>query len=327
MIQTYEGRVTRILQEKNSYQKLEIYIPNNKAAIVENGKLPSVNYKEYQVNDKVILTETKTSAGRQLFISDYVRRDPLIWLLILFVVVVVIVARKRGLFSLLGMLLSFLVIFGYILPNISQGKDPILVAITGSLIIIPLTFILSHGLNRKTFTAIGATLVTLIFTGLLAVLFIELTKLTGFSSEEAAFLQLGKKGLLEMKGLLLAGIIIGVLGVLDDITVAQAAVVFQLKKTDPGLGFVKLYRQTMQVGHDHISSMVNTLVLVYAGASLPLLLLFINNPRPLSFIINYEFIAEEIVRTLVASIGLVMAVPLTTLFASYIATNRYFSEK
>ena len=322
--QTLEGQIIRIIKETDKYQKLEIVV-NNKTIKIENGKNQETAFKPYKVNDKVILKQAQTPQGKRFFISDYVRRDSLLILLVLFVFTVVLVARKKGLASLLAMLISFTVIFGYILPNLALGHDPISVAIAGSLVIVPVTFLLSHGVNHKTFVAIVATFVALIITGVLAVLFVELTRLTGFSSDEASFLHLAEKGTLQMKGLLLAGIIIGVLGVLDDVTVSQSAIVFQLKKTNPNLGFGELVKKTMDIGHDHISSMVNTLVLVYTGASLPLLLLFINNPQPIAQVINYELIAEEIVRTLVASIGLVISVPITTLLAAYVATNSYLS--
>lgn len=322
--QAIEGEIIKIIKETKNYQQLEIVI-GDKTIKVENGKQAQTGFKPYRVKDKVILKQTQTPAGKRYFISDYVRRDSLLILFILFVVTVILVAKKRGVASLLAMLVSFTVIFGYILPNLASGQDPISVAVAGSLVIVPVTFLISHGFNRKTMVAIVATFLSLMITGVLAVLFVDLARLTGFSSDEAAFLHLAEKGTLQIKGLLLAGIIIGVLGVLDDVTISQSAIVFQLKKTNPNLNFSQLFKRTMEVGHDHISSMVNTLVLVYAGASLPLLLLFINNPQPLAQVINYEMIAEEIVRTLVASIGLVISVPITTLLASYTASNSYLS--
>lgn len=166
-------------------------------------------------------------------------------------------------------------------------------------------------------------MISLIITGILAAVFIEAAKLTGFASEEAGFLQVVGEGTINIKGLLLAGIIIGVLGVLDDITISQSAIVFQLKEANRNFNSKDLYKRAMNIGKDHISSMVNTLVLVYTGASLPLLLLFVNNPYPFSQVINYEIIADEIVRTLVGSIGLVLAVPITTLIASTLAVRKY----
>lgn len=164
--------------------------------------------------------------------------------------------------------------------------------------------------------AIAGTLIALTITGILANISVEAAKLTGFASEEAGFLHAINLGIINIRGLLLAGIIIGVLGVLDDITVSQSSIVQALKKANPQFTPSELYRRAMIVGKDHIASMVNTLVLVYTGAALPLLLLFIDNPHPFLEIVNYEIIADEVVRTLVGSIGLMLAVPITTLIAA-----------
>jgi uncharacterized membrane protein len=231
----------------------------------------------------------------------------------------VLIGKKQGLASIGGMLFSFFVIFTFVLPQISSGNNPITVAIIASFFMIPVTFYLSHGLNKKTTIAMIATLMTLIITGLLASFFIEASNLTGFASDEAAFVEAAMPGFINMQGLLLAGIIIGVLGILDDITISQAAIVYQLHETAPHLSVRTLYTKAMNIGRDHIAAVVNTLILVYTGAALPLLILFVHNPRPFSEVINYEMIAEEIVRTLVASIGLIMAVPITTILAAYIA--------
>ncbi len=149
----------------------------------------------------------------------------------------------------------------------------------------------------------------------MASFFVDAAKLTGYASEEASFLQVSRQGSFNVRGLLLAGIIIGALGILDDITISQAAVVSSLKQASSKIKADELFAKAMDVGKDHISSMINTLILVYAGASLPLMLLFVDNPHPFSEIINYEIIADEVVRTLVGSIGLVLAVPITTLIA------------
>jgi uncharacterized membrane protein len=245
----------------------------------------------------------------------------LLVLFIIFAILAVAVGKVWGATSILGMGFSFLVIFKFILPQIIKGSDPVTIAIFGSLFIIPVTFYLSHGLNKKTHIAIIGTLISLVITGILANIFVEVSKLTGFASEEAGFLHFDKEGAINMKGILLAGIIIGTLGILDDVTVSQSAIVYQLNDANKKLGFGQLFSRAMKVGHDHVSSMVNTLVLVYTGAAMPLLLLFINNPRPFSELINYEIIADEIVRTLVGSIGLILAVPITTFIAAY-----YISE-
>jgi len=189
------------------------------------------------------------------------------------------------------------------------------VAITGSLLIAPVTFVLSHGFNRKTAVALASTIITLLVTGGIAILFINIAKITGFSDDETFFLQVAKNGRINMQGIFLAGIIIGTMGILDDVTISQASIVNQLKSSIRNISTWELYKKAMYIGHDHIASTVNTLVLVYTGAALPLLLLFVNTSLTMDIALNAEIVAGEIVRTLVSSIGLVLAVPLSTLFA------------
>lgn len=313
-------------ENKQLYQKLELLVTKGKLKgkkiIVENGNVPLANIQKYHVNDKVMVHYSKDSNGNNIFyITDYIRTNSIVLLFIIFIIFTIIIAKWRGLTSLIGMGISFFVIFNFILPQISMGANPVTIAVLGSFIIIPITFFFSHGLNQKTIVAIIGTLITLILTGIMAHIFVNAAHLTGFASEEASFLQIAKSGTMNIKGLLLAGIIIGVLGVLDDITISQSAIVFQLKETNTQLQFKQLYTKAMSIGQDHISSMVNTLILVYTGAALPLLILFIDNPQPFSEIINYEIIADEIIRTLVGSIGLIVAVPITTLIAAFAASK------
>jgi uncharacterized membrane protein len=204
---------------------------------------------------------------------------------------------------------------------IINGYNPVLSTLIGAAIIIPATFYVSHGINKKTHVGVIATLISLTFTGILALIFIKQTYLTGFASEEAGFLEIERHGTIDIKGLLLAGIIIGTLGILDDVTIGQASVVEQIKRTNPAIGFLKLFEKGLKVGQDHISSMVNTLVLVYAGSSLPLLLLFFGSQKGFIDILEFELVAEEVVKMLVGSIGLIFAAPLATALAAYIFTK------
>ncbi len=329
-----ETKVQKILEERQEkpmgaeefqlYQKLELLVTKGslkgKTIMIESGSLLMSNLPKYKVGDGLVVSYSKDFEGNDLFlITDYLRRNSLFWLFAIFLVIALLVGRWQGATSLIGLGISFLVIFKFILPQIYGGANPVQIAIFGSLIIIPVTFCLSHGLNKKTGIAIAGTAITLILTGILASLFINLSQLTGFASEEAGFLQAYKPGLINIRGLLLAGIIIGVLGILDDITISQAAIVDQLKKTNPKLKSTELYKKAMSVGRDHIASMINTLILIYVGAALPLLLLFIDNPHPFTEVINYEIIADEVVRTLVGSIGLILAVPITTSIAVLVA--------
>lgn len=248
-------------------------------------------------------------------VVDYQRTRPLLLLTLIFVITTLLVTRLWGLKSFVSLLFSFFLIFNLLLPQIMAGEDPVAVTILTSLYIIPATFYLSHGINRKTHAAILGTAISLLITGVLATFFVNLTHLTGLASEEAGFLLslMGEK--VSTRGLLLSGIILGTLGVLDDVTVSQSAIVSELKTANLKLTDRELFTRAMRVGHDHISSMINTLILVYTGASLPLLLLFLDSSQTFAGVVNHEIIAEEIVRTLVGSLGLILAVPITTLIA------------
>lgn len=274
------------------------------------------------VGDKVIVTHYKNAEGTSVFfISDYVRQTPLLILFLIFLILVVVIGRWRGITSLIGMVISFIIIFQFVLPLISIGNNPVLIVLMSSLLIVPATFYLSHGFNKKTTVAIISTLLSLVVIGILVTVFVNAAKLSGLSTEEAQFLQVMKSDLINIKDLLLAGMMIGILGILDDITISQAAVVFKLKEINKKLSFKDLYEKAMSIGHDHIASLVNTLILVYTGAALPLLLLFINNPKPFGQVINNEIIAVEIVRSLVGSIALILTVPVSTIIAVYAATK------
>lgn len=334
-----EAVVENILSEKQidvfgkqqTVQELELKFTSGsltkQSLIIKNGELPALQQTFYKPGDKIVVSVSKNLDGQNVYIiSDFVRRDAILWLLGIFIFVTLFVGGKKGLFSILGLIFSFFVIFVFILPKILTGSSPTMIATIGSAFILPLNFYLSHGINKKTSIAIVSTFLALGFTGFLANIFISSAHLTGYASDEATFLQVAKQGTMNMQGLLLAGIIIGLLGILDDVTVAQAAIVFELKKASDKLGFLDLYKKAMNVGKDHIASVVNTLILVYAGAALPLLLLFINNPLPFSQVINFEMISEEIVRTLVASIGLILSIPLTTGLSAWIATKRFMAS-
>lgn len=308
---TLEARITDILEEDGNYQKLELMITKGEkrgeVIIIENGLYESSQNITYKVGDRIVVNDG--------FIVDYVRTPSLFWLFFIFVVVTIAVAGRWGALSLIGMAYTFFVIFSVILPMILKGQNAVFSAIFGSALIIPVTFSLSHGLNKKTLIAVFGTIITMVVVGILASLFSNFSKLSGFVAEEASFLQFQLGDMLNAKGVLLAGIIIASLGVLDDVTISQSSIVEEIRKANPKFSKAELFMRSMRVGRDHIASIVNTLILVYAGASLPLLLLFVNNPHPFVQVINYEIVAEEIVRTLTASIGLVLAVPITTYMA------------
>ena len=268
----------------------------------------------YEKGDVVVLDQT------QYYVTDHLRTDSLVTLFFIFALLVELISRKWGINSILGMFYSFFIILKFILPNLLAGRNPLFIVIVGAMLISPVTFAVSHGVNKKTFVALISTFAALLITGILAEIFIKTAHLTGFGSEEAYFLQI-QQGQINMQGILLAGIIIGALGVLDDVTITQAGIVSQLKNLNKRLSPTEVFTRAMQVGHDHIAATVNTLVLVYTGSALPLLLLLLNSEKSFSEVLNQPILAEEVVSTLVGSIGLISAVPITTLISALILTG------
>ena len=277
------------------------------------GAAPSVNAVTYGVGDRVYLRETVGPAGERIYeVATRDRTLSLGLLAALFVLLVVLVGRGHGLRALLALGLSFVIILLYVLPRVAEGATPLTSAFVGCGLSMPVSYYLSHGLNRKTSVALLGSLAGLVFTGLLTAGAVWLVGLTGYSGDEAGFVSTLYGGSINLRGLLMAGMMIGVLGVLDDISVAQAATVEQIHSANRALDRWQLFRRGMSVGQDHISSMVNTLMLVYAGTSLALLLLLTNQNLPLGYVLSQELVAEELVRMLVTSTGLVVTVPVTT---------------
>jgi uncharacterized membrane protein len=266
--------------------------------------------------DRIVVGRVAGEAG--WYFADYQRRTPLLVLGILFALAVIGLGRWRGLFALVGLGVSLVVLVRFVLPAILLGSNPVWVAVVGSAAVMFAALYLAHGVNVRTTTAVVGTMGALLLTGLLAWGFVETTRLTGMASEEAGFLQAAVAEV-SLRGLLLGGIVIGSLGVLDDVTVTQASAVWELHQANPAYGFGQLFSAGLRIGRDHIASTVNTLVLAYAGASLPLLVLFTLSNRNLGDVLTGELVAQEIVRTLVGSIGLVAAVPLTTGLAAFVA--------
>ena len=250
---------------------------------------------------------------------DFERRASLLWLFAAFVLVSILISGWKGARSLLGILFSLGIIIFFIIPQILAGKDPVLVSILGSFIFLSVSMYLVYGWTLKTHSAVAGILIALFITGLLSAFFIDFTRLTGFGDENAMFLVQQNAAQINLRGLLLAGMLIGALGVLDDLVISQASAVFELHAANASLGLRFLFNRAMNIGRDHVAATVNTLVLAYAGASLPMLLLFSMNSGDYALLSNMSMVAEEIVRTLVGSIGLFLSVPITTFLACLLA--------
>ncbi|MEX2203107.1 MAG: YibE/F family protein [Actinomycetota bacterium] len=249
---------------------------------------------------------------------DTDRRATLVYLVVLFAAAVVVLGGIRGFASLAGLGATAVVLLAFILPAILEGHDALAVALVGATAIAFLALYLSHGFTTRTTVALLGTLGGLVCVALLALAFMALAAITGFGSEEAFVVSaLGTQ--IDLRGLVLGGIVIGALGAIDDMTVTQASAVWELRSTDPGISRKALLRSGMRIGRDHVASTVNTLVLAYAGASMPLLILFVLSEQSFGTVANSEVLATEIVRTLVGSIGLVVSVPITTWLAVTLA--------
>jgi len=278
--------------------------------------LPAEGYPEFRVGDIIeLLRSDIPGQGTTWFVTDLRRLGALGWLTLAFVGGVVLIGRWRGLRALIGLALSLWVVIGFMLPAILAGSSPPLVALVGGTAVLLLTLYLSHGLNAMTTAAAVGTIGALVVTVVIALVAIDGTRITGFSSEEAVYARFAL-GELDLRGLVLAGLIVAALGVLDDVTVSQASTVFTVHDADPTQSFTQLVARGMRVGRDHIASVVNTLFLAYAGASLGLLVLFSTSGVPVLELVNSELVAVELVKTMVGSLGLLAAVPLTTVIAA-----------
>ncbi len=318
-----EARVVRVLHSDpgNAVQQLELEIVGGprqgQRAEVEQGTSEFTrDGMLYRAGDHVLVTVTIRPDGEQaMMISDYVRTGALALLSMLFIGCTILVSGWKGVRSLMGLAISFVVLMGFVLPHIQAGHDPVLVSIVGSFALLAATLYLTTGWSLKSHVSLLGILCTLVLIGLLSTFAVDFTRLNGTGSEDAMTL-LAAGSSVNLRGLLLAGMIIGALGVLDDVVVSQASAVIELGEANATLGWRELYRRAMNIGHDHIAAVVNTLVMAYVGAALPMLLIFQIYPEPWTFTINRSFVTEEIVRSLVGSLGLVLAVPVTTLIAS-----------
>ncbi|MEU0332306.1 YibE/F family protein [Streptomyces sp. NPDC006193] len=280
---------------------------------------PDQSRQLHQGEEVVVAYEPSAPKDLQYSVTDVNRQFPMALLAGIFAVAVVVVGRMRGVMALVALAVSFLVLTLFILPAILQGSNPLVVAVVGSSAIMLIALYMCHGLSARTSVAVLGTLISLSLIGVLGSLFIGWAALTGNTDDNTGLIH-GLYPSIDMSGLLLAGVIIGSLGVLDDVTVTQTSAVWELHEANPSMGWRGLYRAGIRIGRDHIASVVNTLVLAYAGAALPLLLLFSIAQSSVGAVANSELVAEEIVRTLVGSIGLVASVPVTTALAALVVS-------
>ncbi|MDH4307448.1 MAG: YibE/F family protein [Acidimicrobiia bacterium] len=273
---------------------------------------------QFEVGQRVLLGfNPDAPATQQYQFADYERRWVLWTIGGLFALAVVGLGRLRGLAALAGLAVSLGILMWFVVPAILEGRNPVAVAAVGAGAIGYLALYLAHGFTRLTHVAVVGTFVALAITVVLSGLSVELAGFTGFTGEDSFIISF--VGNIDVRGLVLAGIVLGAVGALDDVTVTQASAVWEVRRANPALGVAELFAAGLRVGKDHIASTVNTLLLAYAGASMPLLLRFALSNQPTGIVFNSEILATEVVRTLVGSIGLVSAVPITTWLAARVA--------
>ncbi|MBU3669021.1 MAG: YibE/F family protein [Candidatus Taylorbacteria bacterium] len=259
------------------------------------------------------------SDGKTVYsLADPYRLTPIYWLFAIFIFITTMFGGRQGVRGLISLACSLFLIIYILLPGILEGYSPILISILVSALIIILGSYITHGFNKTTTAAVVGMIVTVIFVGVLAQYSVEATQLTGFDSEESVYLNINTRGQLDLSGLLLGGMLIGLLGVLYDAAIGQAVAVEELHKIAPHVSRLSIYKRAIRIGREHIGALVDTLAIAYVGASLPLLLLFSMHDTPILQLINRENFATEIVRTIVGSIGLILAVPITTYISTLI---------
>lgn len=277
----------------------------------------------FAVGDNVIISEQTYGDETSYVVTDALRLPDVGLVVIFFIAIACFFGRRHGAMSIVGLGISAAILVFGVAPAILAGYDALLVCGLGGAAILAISLLVSHGVNRRTLVALGATLATLLIAIVAAVAAVDLIGLSGAGTEEAIFLQVGAAAGLSLRGVLLGGMIIGVLGVLDDVTTAQAAAVEEIAKAHGSLSARELYKRGLSVGREHIASLVNTLALAYAGASFPLfILLTMKDGPPWWVVLNSEAIVEEIVRAMVGGASLILAVPIATVIAAQVFSRR-----
>ncbi len=334
----FEAKILEILEEKeiikenglkSILQKMRLQGLEgkweNKEFVSEETEIDTAIGNAFKKGDRVSVSVNKSEEGKDIFyVGDFIRRSKLYFLSAIFFIIILLIGKWRGLRAILGLGFSFFVILNFIIPKILSGANPLYVSLIYSFLIIIVGTYLVYGFNKKSTISIFGISISIAIVGILSVVFTDVCRLAGFAQEETLFIANLTNGAIDLRGLLLAGFIIGALGVLDDLVISQVSTVQELNRLNLGLSKWDIYKRAMRVGVDHISSMVNTLFLAYAGASLPLLLLFTFKQAPfltVGQVLNHEVIATEIIRTLVGSIGLALAVPIATFLAAYFYAN------
>ncbi len=284
----------------------------------------SNDYIQLAEGETFFLNHTVRTDGSDFFsVADPYRLNSLLIFVGLFVLVTIIFGGKQGVRGLVSLIGSLALIFYILLPGLLNGISPVLLSIGVSSLIIILGSYITHGFNRTTTTAVIGMISTIVITGILATIAVQSTRLTGFAEEEAIYLNFNTGGTLDFSGLLLGAILIGLLGTLYDAAISQAIAVEEIHHTNPSLSKKEVYKKVLRIGREHIGALVDTLAIAYVGAALPLLLFFVHATNlPFTMIVNREIFATEIIRIVIGSIGVILAVPFTTFISTMMLVGK-----
>ncbi len=314
VLEVTDEKMEQLFDREHLVQTMEIEIitgpEKGNVIIIEN------DFQKLQKGDVFYFNHNIFIDGENSYtVINVARHGALLFLLGVFVFAVIIFGRWQGVRSLVALFASFMAIIFILIPGILYGWNPLLASffVAGAILFAAIFF--THGFNRESTVAYAGTMIAVFLSGVFAIFAVHITKLSGFAAEESIYLNFNTGGTLNFTALLLGAFIIGFLGVLDDIAITQSAVVTELYNSNPGITKREVYTRAMRVGREHVGALVNTLVLAYTGASLPLLLYFNLSPASFETIVNLEIFATEIVRIIVGSIGLILTVPLVTLLA------------
>lgn len=313
-------------------QKLKVEISEDDSPKFVNVEYTSDSFARHPLKaaDIIYLTKTKISDTETVYnFAHLYRLDRLLIVVFIFLVVVVLIAGKKGFGSILGLVVSIAVIFYYMMPQIVAGKDPLVITVIASMVIMTVTIYLAHGVSKQTTVALIATFMSLLLTLILSYLATKFTLLTGFGNEDAFDVGRVNDTRFDVRQMLIAGILITTLGALDDVTTAQSAAVFALAKMKKDFKFWELFKESYEVGREHVLALVNTLIIAYVGSSFVVFFSYFVFYRyePILLLLNREMFAQEIVQTLAVSAGLMLSMPVVTLVASYVALNKSRSKK
>lgn len=324
--ETINGKVLEIVSETNrevtgtntmtTVQELRVELTSGDRS----GEVVTITSEVVRLKegDKIFVNRLEMIDGREIFTyADFERRPVLAVVFIAFVAMLLFFSRWQGVRALLSLGASVAAILFVLVPAILAGYNATLTTIGIAAVILALALFGTHGINPRSVIAFGGTYGAVIITGLIAFPSVYIMRLTGFSNDAAVYLNFATNGTLDLTGLLLGSIIIGILGALDDVSITQVSVVEELKRANPNFTFMHLYNRASVVGRNHIGSMVNTLALAYAAVSLPLILLYAKTGNSWGTVLNQEVVAAELLRIIVGSMGLILAVPATTAVAAW----------